>query len=291
MRDAPLLSVVVASVSSLELLAECLARLRPQCASVGAELIVARAASEPSPELTHLAGGCRFRGVPAGAGLARVRGAGLNGAAGEWVALTEDSCLADERWIEALMTAITPDVHVLGGSMGNAQRVRVTDCAAFFAEYGVYGGSMDRGQTPLFAAANVMYHRSVVSRVARWCDDGEWENVIHDRLRASGHRFRLVPEARVQLNASHAVGAFCKNRFQHGRAYAEARARTLPGWRRMALAAGTLLLPPLFAARIARSVQPEEREDFPRALPMTLTYLSAWALGEAVGYVGGGATG
>ena len=285
------MSVVVASVSSLELLAECLARLRPQCASVGAELIVARAAGEQSPELARLAEGCRVRAAPAGAGLARVRGAGLSGTAGEWVALTEDSCLADDRWIEALTAAIKPDVHVLGGSMGNARRARVTDCAAFFAEYGIYGGSMDRGQSSLFAAANVMYHRSVVSRVAQWCDAGEWENVIHDRLRASGRLFCLVPGARVRLNAHHRVGAFCQNRFHHGRAYAEARARTLPAWRCATLAAGTPLLPPLAAARIARSVHEEERHDFKRALPMTLTFLSAWALGEALGYANGRAIG
>jgi len=257
LRQARQLSVVVASVSGVDGLAQCLARLKPQCERAGAELIVARAAGDPLPALARITDGCLFRAAPARAGLPRVRGVGLSLAAGEWIALTEDTCLADEGWVEAMVRAIRPGIQVFGGGIANARRERLTDCGAFFAEYGLYGAGSNGGATSMFAAANVMYHRSVLSSVARWCEEGEWENVIHDRLRESGHLFHFAQDAWVRLNASHRIGAFCRNRFQHGRAYAEARARNLPRWQRAVLAAVTPLVPALIVGRIARSVQKE----------------------------------
>jgi hypothetical protein len=187
----------------------------------------------------------------------------------------------------------SPDVQVLGGSMGNAKRDRPTDCGAFFSEYGFFGAHRSHtaaGAPPLVTGANVAYHRSVVAEVAAWARNGSWENVIHDRLHATGHRFRLVPAARIRQNQSYRLAAFCRDRFEHGRDYAATRARGLPLWRRAALAAGTPLLPALLTARIARIADPEERQEFRRALPATLTFLAAWSIGEAAGYIGGGRT-
>ena len=283
MRKRPLLSVVVASTSSLDLLRECLTALRPQCERASAELIVARAGPEHIGELARIAAGCAFVAAPAAATLPRVRGVGLSKASGEWVALTEDHCVADAGWIHELMAAAHSSVHVLGGSMGNARRERSIDCGAFFAEYGIYGGRQPT-RPQLFAAANVAYHRHVIAEVVEGCAAGDWEDVIHDRLRATGREFLLVRSARVRQNTLHAVGAFCMRRFQHGRGYARTRSRTLSRWRRAGQLAATPVLPPLLAARILRVVDPEDERDFLRALPATLMFLAAWSLGEAVGY-------
>ncbi len=139
--------------------------------------------------------------------------------------------------------------------------------------------------------ANVAYHRSVVAEVAAWASQGCWENVIHERLYAAGRRFRLVPAARIRQNQSYRLTAFCRDRFEHGRDYAATRGRGLPLWRRAALVAATPLLPALLAARIARLTDPEERREFGRALPATLTFLAAWCAGEAAGYVRGSRAG
>lgn len=287
MTNHPRLSVVVASVSSLDLLAGCLNALRPQCQRHGAELIVARGQTESRAELEYRTAGCRIVATPVDANLPRVRGEGLSHASGEWVALTEDHCVADEGWLDELMAAVRTNIHVLGGSMGNARRVRATDCGAFFAEYGIYGGARPMA-APVFAAANVAYHRSVVNCVVDRCVAGEWEDAIHNRLRASGRGFLLVRTARVRQNQSHSLRAFCRNRFEHGRNYARKRSRELSRGRRLMHLAATPALPPLLAARIYRAVNANERHDFLRALPATLTFLGAWALGEAAGYAGHG---
>ncbi len=284
------LSVVVASFRAPEVLAECLESLRPQCESLGAELIVARVPCSADERLGALAAGCRVVTAPPATGLPRLRGAGLAQAGGDWVAMTEDHCVADPGWLAALQAAGEPGVQVLGGRMGNARRERAVDCGAFFAEYGFYGA---RGNppdaTPHMTEANAAYHRSVIADVAAWAKDGQWENVIHDRLRAQGRRFQSVPGARVRQNLRYHLRPFCRDRFAHGRDFARARGRDIPAWRRMLLALGTPVLPLLLAARVARAADPEEVATFGRALPATLTFLGAWAAGEAVGYLTAGA--
>lgn len=284
------ISVVVVSFRSLDLVATCLESLRPQSARLGAELILARAAREPAAALAPIATGTRIISAPADADVPRLRGVGLSHAQGDWVALTEDHCVADPEWLDALLMAGDADVQILGGRMGNAKRARATDCGAFFSEYGFFGANPSgapAGVPPLVTGANVAYHRSVVSEVAAWAEGGSWENVIHDRLHGAGRRFRLVPAARIRQNLSYRVGDFCRDRFEHGRDYAATRALDLPLWRRAALVAATPMLPALLATRIARLVDPEERREWMRALPATLTFLAAWSIGEAVGYARG----
>lgn len=274
----------------MDLLAPCLESVRPQCAELGAELVVARAAPEGEAFPLGSIGGCRIVRVPAGADVPEIRGLGLAHAAGDWIALIEDHCLADPNWLGALAAAASPDVQVLGGSMGNARRSRGTDCGAFFAEYGFYGAARTRSHgPPPITQANAAFHRSVVPEVAKWAQEGSWEDVIHGRLHAAGHRFRLVPAATVRQNHTYGLWAFCRDRFEHGRVYAAIRVRGFPKWRRMALLAGTPLLPALLAGRIIRSAHAEERHCLPRGLPAMLAFLTAWALGEAAGYAIGSA--
>ena len=292
MSERPAVSVVVASFRGLDLLAQCLHSLRPQCASLGAELVVARAGDAGEAALGAVATGCVVTEAPAGASVPELRGAGLARAKGEWVALTEDHCVADPDWLAQLLAARAPDVAVLGGSMGNARPERAIDCGAFFAEYGFFGatGAASRpGAPPLITEANAAYHRSVVPQVAGWATQGSWENVIHDRLQAAGHGFKLVPGARVKQNLTYRLAAFCRDRYEHGRAYGGTRARGLPGWKRVALLAVTPVLPLLLAARVLRTVAPAERRYLPRGLAAMLLFLSAWSAGEAAGYVRGAA--
>jgi hypothetical protein len=272
----------------MDLLAPCLESIRPQCARLGAKLVLARAGPEEEAFPPGTAAGCRIVRLPAGASLPAIRGLGLAHAEGDWVALTEDHCLADPDWLEAFATAASSDVQVLGGSMGNARRSRMLDCGAFFAEYGFYGATRTRShQPPPITQANAAFHRSVVGDVAKWAQEGSWEDVIHGRLHAGGRGFRLVPTATIRQNDIYGLWSFSRDRFEHGRDYASIRIRGLSGWRRMAYLVGTPLLPALLAGRIIRSVHSEERQYLPRGLPAMLAFLTAWSVGEAAGYAWG----
>src|SRR5215831_1816031 len=101
--SAPMISVVVASNREVALLRSCLASLQPQCERVGAELIVARAGGSSTPEISALRAAMpkvRFVDAPADSGIPELRGTGMDHAVGQWVATTEDHCVANEGWLE-----------------------------------------------------------------------------------------------------------------------------------------------------------------------------------------------
>ncbi|MEO8619617.1 MAG: glycosyltransferase [bacterium] len=288
-------SVVVASFRDRPVLDACLASLVPQCAVHAVELIVARA-DEPAAiaALASAYPSVRFVPMPPGTVLPKIRGAGLAVAAGQIAALTEDHCVADAAWVETLRRYVGRDADVIGGGMDNAQPRRALDWGAFFAEYGFFSALTARadGGMPLITGANVAYSRRVLPNVVAWMCDGGWENVVHDRLRASGAAYVFEPAARVGQNLTYALGPFVADRYRHGHDYARVRLAESPGSNRWVRVGATLLLPPLLTLRVARTAvgSTSRALAFIRALPFTLVFFGAWAAGEAVGYVRGPST-
>ena len=288
-------SVVVASFRERHVLDACLASLLPQSAGAGIELIVARA--DHPPALAALAReypGVRVVPLPTGTDIPQLRGAGLAIASGQIVALTEDHCLADANWVATLANYADRPVDVVGGGMDNARTNRALDWGAFFAEYGFFSAVSTRPPQPadttlLLTGANVAYSRRVLADVVAWTTDGAWENVVHDRLRQSGATMVFEPAARVGQNLTYAFTAFCADRFRHGHDYARVRLAESAGVNRWLRVAATLVLPLLLTWRVGRTAVGSTRRAiaFARALPFTVAFLTAWATGEAVGYLRG----
>lgn len=278
------ISVVVASCRDRGLLDACLKSLEIQCRQHGAEIIVAR--KHDSAELNQLTETypfVRFVASP-GSTIPRLRAAGLATAQGDIIALTEDHCVFAPDWIAQLSAEFEGDTDVAGGAMDNAQRQRAIDWAAYFAEYGFFaenGGG--RPLEPLLTGANVAYSRRVVNEVVKWATRGEWENVIHTHLSAQAHSFRFLKTATVYQNQNYHFWAFSRDRFVHGRDYARRRLLDEAN-RRWFCFAGSFLLPPVLIMRLAKAVGPHHRWPFLRVLPITVAFLTAWALGEAAGY-------
>jgi hypothetical protein len=287
---SPTVSVVVASNRDKALLHACLGSLLPQCQRLSAELVVARAG--PPAEVAALAktySSVRFIAAPLDATIPSLRAIGMAQASGDVVALTEDHCIADDNWVEALTQTATAGADVVGGGMGNARITRAVDWAAYFAEYGFFSNDRPDGGdgTPLLTGANVAYKRHVVDDVIRWARQGEWENVAHMRLAARGSMLRFARTAAVYQNQTYGLAAFCVDRYTHGRDYARKRLAEEPGARRWFLLAASPLLPPVLAWRVARASARTRVGTFLRALPATILFLSAWSIGEAAGYLRG----
>ena len=284
------MSVVVASNRDKALLQACLGSLLGQCQRLKAELLVARAGTAADvSSLGKTYPSVRFVAAPPDASIPQLRAIGMAQASGDVVALTEDHCLADENWVETLTQSATADADVVGGGMDNARRSRVVDWAAYFAEYGFF--SPDRPEpatgTPLLTGANVAYTRDVIADVIGWAKDGEWENVAHSRLVAQGSMLRFARTAAIYQNQTYSLSGFCADRYEHGRDYARKRLAEEPGVRRWFLLAASPLLPPLLTWRVARAAARRRWGTFIRALPATMLFLTAWSVGEAVGYLRG----
>ena len=288
--SGPTVSVVVASNRDKSLLQACLGSLLAQCQRLNAELLVARAgASSEVSALGKTYPSVRFIAAPAEATIPQLRAIGMGQAAGDIVALTEDHCIADENWVEALTHSAHGDADVVGGGVDNARRASVVDWAAYFAEYGFF--STDRPErtdgAPLLTGANVAYKRHVIADVIGWAQEGEWENVAHTRLVARGSMLRFARTAAIYQNQSYSLAAFCADRYEHGRDYARKRLVEEPGARRWFLFVASPLLPALLTWRVARASARNRLGTFVRALPATMLFLTAWSVGEAVGYLRG----
>jgi hypothetical protein len=288
------LSVVVASFRERAVLDACLAALVPQCTEHSVELIVARADSADAiAALTSSYPSVHFVPLPAGSSIPHIRGAGLARATGTLAALTEDHCVADAQWVAAMRRHDGSGDDVVGGAMDNAKQHRAIDWGAFFAEYGFFSALTARaaaqGGTILITGANVGYSRRALERCTGWMLEGAWENVVHDRLRAEGMTMVFEPAARVGQNLHYGLAAFMGDRYRHGHDYARARLAEMPGSNRLVRLAASALLPPLLTLRVARTAVGSRARAtaFARALPFTLLFFSAWAVGEAVGYLRG----
>ena len=286
----PTISVVVASCRDRKLLHACLDSLLGQCDRLNAELVVARAnGAQDVDSLARHFPTARFVEAPANASIPELRALGMSAATGDIVALTEDHCVADEYWLETISQHAIEGAQVVGGGMDNAQRSRVVDWAAYFAEYGFFAPGRPAGEDgrPLLTGANVAYRRDVIADVVAWASRGEWENVAHDRLFASGSIMRFASTAAIYQNQQYTLGSFCVDRYVHGRDYAQKRLAERPGLSRWLLFIGTPLLPLLLTWRVGKAVGPRSRGAFLRALPATFLFFGAWATGEAVGYFRG----
>lgn len=224
-----------------------------------------------------------------GAGIPRLRGLGLAAATGDPVAITEDHLVAGDGWLEQLFGRVAEGVDIVGGGMQNRVGSNAISWAAYLSDYGFYSYSrpVSAAAVPLLTMANMAYRRRDVPRIAEWCSEGAWENVVHDRLAAEGRSLTFAPEARIIHDHRYRFGEFLKNRYEHGWDYARARLTEDPRARRLPLIAMTPVLPLVLLARIGRAAASEDRGAFLRALPLTVAFLYAWAAGEAFGYLRG----
>lgn len=280
------LSVVIASFRSEELLRQAIARLEPQCIALDAELIVARAADEwtiDDPRRVN------YRAVrcPRNSTVPELRGAGIAIGSGEWVLVTEDNCVVATDWVERMQRMFGTGALVVGGTMGNAHPESAVAAAAFYVEYGYFGQArrdLGTGASPFLTGANVAYHCSIAGEVASWAASGAWEGDIHHRLKARGVPFALAFDAVAFQNTRCGVREFCSDRFAHGNTYALTRSRAWGRLRCTLAALATPILPFMLTWRAWRNSGKTDAATFVRALPCTLLFASAWALGEAYGY-------
>lgn len=274
-------SIAIASFREVDGLEHTLRAVAAQTAPA-VEVVVARAGDDID-ELSARHPQVRFLAFPVGTALPVLRGQALAAASGDPVALTEDHCVPEPGWLEALAAARATGAEVVGGGMSHSRSGRLIEWGAYFSEYGFFSHARPLAPgLPLITGANVAYARPLVAEVAGWMTAGAWENVVHDRLAARGTRFAFTREARVQHRHRYQFPAFCADRYQHGRDYARDRLREL-GANRWARAVITPLLPLALFLRVARAAAAESRAAFWAASPYTLAFLTAWSVGEAAG--------
>ncbi len=220
--------------------------------------------------------------------IPRLRYQGVLRAKGRLVAILEDHARVEREWARSLIEAHRGPWGAVGGPVENGQG-GVVNWAVYFCEYAPYMAPLCEGETDDLPGNNIAYKRPHLLRHARVLDQGKWESWINDRLRADGVPIAATNTMVVRHIKSFRLGYFLTQRFHFARSYAGMR-RVDQSWpKRIVYGFGSLALPALLSARVARTIFAKKRSvgRFLVVSPLVGLFLTIGALGEMVGYLFG----
>jgi hypothetical protein len=218
-----------------------------------------------------------------------LRAAGIAAAQTPYVAVIEDHCVVRKNWAKQLVAAHERGHPVVGGPIRNGAVTRLRDWAAFFCEYSEFMEPVPEGPTTALVGMNVSYDRAALQTIDDLLREGRWETWLHPRLVDAGFELYSEPELVLDHVKDFGVREFTSQRYHYARSHAGMRNSEL-GTRRIIYFFGSPAIVALMYRRIARNVLSRRRHRvrFAAATPLLVFYLSAWAVGEAVGYALGG---
>jgi hypothetical protein len=288
----PALSVVIVASDSAAAVLRALAALEPQRGAGRVEVIVAaardRLAVPPAAGLGHV----RWVIAAPGTSVPRLRRLGLDCAVAPVVAFTEDSCVFGPGWAEGWVAAFdNPSVLGATGPVEPAMGERAADWAVFLCEYAPFlardgpGAGAGAGAPARLAGNNFAVRRCALDALDRH-EIHETEIAAALAGRAGG--LVAVAAARVGHVRRYALREAIGDRLRFGYDYGRLRAGRWPrGVRLAGLCAGPLILG-VQAARLTATliVRHGHLGRFLEVLPVTVGLLSAWSVGEWLGWVG-----
>ncbi|HET6278282.1 MAG TPA: hypothetical protein VFG08_05835, partial [Candidatus Polarisedimenticolia bacterium] len=221
------------------------------------------------------------------------RAAGLRRASGGIIAMVEDRGVPRSTWAAGVIRAHARIAGAGAGAIGGAVengRDGILNWAVYFCDFARYQLPFEEGPAAWITDVNLSYRREVLQRARRHWQDRYHESTLHWNLRRQGEELWISPELVVDQHRDNlTIGSLLVERFAWGRLFAFTRAREISPAARIGLALLSPLLPALFFLRLLRLSFAKRRNlgRLLRAAPVTLLLLTAWSLGELVGYVTG----
>lgn len=248
-RDLPQISVVIPSYARPAALRRCLEALSAQTLPREHYEVIVVDDGSPAP-LKDVTAACRapldlslVRQPNAGPGAARNRGAAI--ARGALLVFTDDDCLPDPGWLEAMARqhAATPS-DLLGGRVVNHDPGNIyAETSQFILEgaYRYYAAHPDHGR--FFASNNMAVPAAAFAEIGGFDETFQVASEDRDlcaRWNASGRTLRLVETALVRHAPQLDLVRFARQHFNYGRGafrYHQARAGDEPNRRMQTLTA------------------------------------------------------
>ncbi len=287
---APQISVVVASQNARGTIVECLSALLSQARTFSVELIIVDSSSDETtvlireqfPHVVLLA-------LPPGALIPELWKVGIEHSTATIVAITTAHFIPAPDWLQQILKAHEAAAPAIGGAIENDEAGRVVDWAVYFCRYSPYMLPFSEGAASEIAGDNASYKRESLDRCRQAWRTGFWEPEVHAEMKKAGERLLLAPSIIVRHKHSFGWWGFMQQRFQHGIQFGGDRAARFSVSRRVLYSVLSPAIPFIFLMRIVRQLLVKQRHwgKFVQALPILVLFLSAWTLGELVGYVRG----
>ena len=288
-----LLSVVVPSVNTLADVERTLVALERERTNVPLEvLLVDRLGETVRTAVRNRYPLVRVIEAPRTATIPAMRQLAFDAAQGEFIAVIEDHVIVPPGWARALIDAeraaradAGEQDAIVGGSIENAATHHLVDWAAFLCEYSHCITPMPSGPSEWVTGNNVIYPRSLLRRYLDRLSPDQWENYLHDLMRADGVTLVLRPDIWVGHEKYYTLWEYLTQRYLYARSYAGARVANAPLVKRLAYGAAAAALPPVLYARTISRILAKKRHraQLLSSLPLIAIFVCAWAAGEVVG--------
>lgn len=283
----PNLSVVIPSVNGWRDLEGCLQAVTTQSGGITIEVLVADRIGEAvrSPlrvRYPHV----RLLEAPPGTSIPVLRALAFEAARAEIVGVIEDHVIVPPDWAQRMLAAHNEGAEVVGGAVDNAARERLVDWAAFLCEYSHCLVLPLTGPTNWVVGNNVTYRRSLLKRFRDVIGQELWENHLHDAMQRAGVTLESRPDIRVGHKKHYTIGEYLYQRYLYARSYAGMRVEQAQRIQKLAYGLAALALPPVLLYRtVVRVLKAgRHRRELVKSLPLLGLFVTAWAVGEAVGY-------
>lgn len=284
--EQPDLSVVISSVNGWSDLKGCLQALAIQSGGVTLEVIVAdRVGESVRAPLREKFRHIRLLKAPPGTSIPALRALAFRAARAEVVGVIEDHVIVPPNWAQRMLAAHREGAEVVGGAVDNAARERLVDWAAFLCEYS-HCLAPPAGPADWLTGNNVTYRRSLLERFPDAIGQERWEDHLHDTMRRAGVTLESRPDIRVGHKKHYTVGEYLHQRYLYARSYAAMQVEGAGRIKKWAYGLAAFALPLLLFHRIVSRVlrTGQHRRELVRSLPLLGLFVTAWAMGEVVGY-------
>lgn len=289
MSATPQLTVVVIVLEGPARLRSCLDGLRKQTPAPSMEIIVPW-------DGTH--GDCRqletefpeaaFPRYDGRRTYAQLRALGVAMATAPVVAITEDHCIGDPGWANAILEAHRSPHAAIGGAVEKRAPDTALNWSFYLADYVRYSDPPE-GPSHHLTDCNVTYKKAAIEPIRDLWREEFHENTVHDALRRGGQSLWLSPRIAVWQKRHLEFGPAIWDRYAFGRLFGSTRVQGAGAGARLKFIVSSAVLPLLLMARVAGHVVRNKRYAGPflRALPMLALVNTVWAFGEFTGYLTG----
>lgn len=279
------LDVIVPSVNSYDDLTLCLAALAAQEGATVRAIVVDRLGEELRAAVRRDHPGVTLIAVRSDMPIPEMRARGIAETTAPAVGVIEDHVIVPRDWARRMLDALAEGHDVVGGAIENAATERHVDWAAFLCEYSASLPPLPSGPAQGVPGNNVVYRRDVLMRYKDVLDRHEWENVLHDAMRADGVELIMRPDIVVGHKMHYTVWLYLSQRFLYSRSFAGARVAGAPFSRRLAMGLASFALPPLMMWRTVSRIVSKRKHlgQLFRSLPLLSLFVTSWGAGEVVG--------
>ena len=294
--NTPLISVVIATPDSFDVLRHTISYLARQTVRASLEIVIVAPSraqlklnETPLPDpLTEFA---QIQIVEVGTihSIGRANAAGIRRATAPLIALAEDHCFPDPQWAENLIRAHRGPWAAVGPSVRNANPKSAVSWADLFIGYGPWLWPTIARETDFLPGHNTSYKRAHLLAYGKELESMmEAETLLHWDLRKNGQRLFIDPSVQVAHMNFSLWGSWLPVQFYNGRLFAGARVRKMAPWTRALFVAGSPVIPGLRLWRIWRAVEcSEQHRQFLSCIHALVIGLIMDGVGQLVGYAAG----